>query len=328
MRTFTSTKVLAASLLSVVVACGAPPAPAPSPPSLAVTPPPLASASSPTAPSTRAPPPDPCAPLGPNEVSDDDTPSVAGTSGRTKAGDWLERHGITKAAFRTFVRSRAPGTLEDFDADNIFDGEESGQTLTVGDKSEEALVVTLSQRTSIMRYSALALVVRNKQIVPVLEVGYALPAMDWPDARWLDLQLTFAPGGLEADVHDRAEPGVVLVRPPRECHEHFARYLACEKAHREGSGLEDACPRMGGVGVPPNTFGHLAPTPGASPMGGDRIELKGCAEALPKLDALIKETGGAGPFAAEFRGDRAFAIKSCNARGRWGWKGDRFVRAR
>lgn len=62
-------------------------------------------------------------------------------------------------------------------------------------------------------------------------------------------------------------------------------------------------------------------------MGGDHIALQGCAAALPKLDELIKQDGASGPFAAEFRGDRAFAIKSCKARGRYVWKSDRFVRS-
>lgn len=60
-------------------------------------------------------------------------------------------------------------------------------------------------------------------------------------------------------------------------------------------------------------------------MGGDRVELKGCAQALPKLDELVKETKPGDLYAAEFRGDRAFAIKSCKARGHYAWKGDRFV---
>jgi hypothetical protein len=191
---------------------------------------------------------------------------------------------------------------------------------------EITLVCTLMVRTSIMRYSAVAFVVRNKRIVSVLEVGYSLPAMDWPDSRWLDLQLAFSSGGLEADLHDRAGPGTVLVSSPRYCHEHFKRYLACEQAHQDRAPLEDVCPReidrSGKI-----SFGHMSPTPPGSPMGGDRIELRGCAEALPKLDELIQETRGNEPFRTEFREDRAFAIKSCNARGHYVWKGDRFLRA-
>lgn len=269
---------------------------------------------------------DPCPPLQPDEVSDDETPSIAGTSGRVKAGDWLEARGVSKAAFRAWVRSRDPKSYEDFDADTLFDNDDSCQTLTVGDKSEPALVCPLSVRTSIMRYSAVVLVVRNKRVVPVLEVGYALPAMDWPDSRWLDLQLSFSPGGLEADLHDRAKPGSVLVRPPSACRAYFARYLACEKAHRDRTPLNDVCPQsMDPSGA--TSFGHMSPTPPASPMGGDRVALQGCAEALPKLDQLVKDSGAGGPFGAEFKADRAFAIKSCKALGRYVWKGERFLRA-
>lgn len=139
----------------------------------------------------------------------------AGVSKRTNAGAWLTARGVSKTAFRAWLKSRDPRNLEDFDADTLYDNDESCETLVVGDQKEDALVCTLAVRTSIMRYSGTAFVVRNKRIASVLEVGYALPAMDWPDARWLDLQVAFAPGGLEADVHDRAKPGSVLVRPPQ-----------------------------------------------------------------------------------------------------------------
>lgn len=81
----------------------------------------------------------------------------------------------------------------------------------------------------------------------------------WPDSRWLDLQLAFSPGGLEANLHDRAKPGTVLVAPPRHCHEHFARYVACEKAHRDGEPLEGVCPAEAGRSQA--SYGHLPPTP-------------------------------------------------------------------
>jgi hypothetical protein len=150
--------------------------------------------------------------------------------------------------------------------------------------------------------------------------------MDWPDSSWLDLQLTFSPGGLEADLHDRAKPGTVLVSPPSRCREYFRLYLACEQAHRDGAPLDDVCPHE----MDPSgrlAFGHMSPTPPEAPMGSGRIELQGCAEALPKLDELVKETKGNDPFAAEFRADRAFAVKSCKAVGRYVWSRDRFVRS-
>src|SRR5688572_20867703 len=153
----------------------------PRPPAPVVSARPAASSTPKTTPT-----PDPCPALKPNEVSADETPAIAGASGRIKAGDWLLARGISKAAFRSWVRSRAPGKLEDFDGDSIFDTEDGCETLTVGDRSEDALVCTLAVRTSIMRYSAVVFVVRNRRIAPVLEVGYSLPAMDWPDTSWLD----------------------------------------------------------------------------------------------------------------------------------------------
>lgn len=293
---------------------------------------PLASSSAASAPPPRPvaskpkEPPDPCTPLGPNEVSEDDTPSIAGSLSRTKAAEWLAARGSSKAAFRSFVRAYAPAALDDSDADLVLENEGSCRTLTVGDKGEDAMVCEVAERTSIMRYSALAFVVRNKRIAPVLEVGFALPAMDWADARWLDLQVAFSPDGLEVDVRDRAAPGTVLVESPSSCRDYFARYLACEKAHRDGTPLEEVCPRMLDR-ANDLTFGHLTPKRPPSPMGGDRVELFGCAEAIPRLDRLLKESGPGSPFAAEFRADRLFALKSCKARGHYVWNGDRFVRS-
>jgi len=257
-------------------------------------------------------------------VSEDETPSIAGTSGRTNAGSWLTARGVSKAAFRTWVRSRDPRNLEDFDADSLFDNDDSCQTVTVGDKREDALACTVAVRTSIMRYTAIAFVVRSKRIVPVLDVGYSLTAMDWP-VHWLDLQLTFSPGGLEADLHDRAEPGSLLVSPPSYCHEHFKRYLACEQAHRDGRPSEGVCPQQMSSGK--LSFGHMTPTPGEDPIVGGPVELFGCAEALPTIDEMVKQTKLGDASAAELRDHRAFAIRSCKARGRHVWKGDRFVRS-
>lgn len=266
-------------------------------------------------------------PLKPGEVSEDETPSIVGTRGRTNAGAWLEARGISKAAFGAWVKARDRKNLDDFDVDSIFDGEDSCATMTVGDKAEEALVCTFAVRTSIMRYSAVAFVVRNRRIAVVLDAGFALPAMDWPDARWLDLQVTFAPGGLEADVHDRAAAGAVLVPAPSACRENFARYLACEKAHRDGTPLDSMCPlTMDATGK--STFGHHSLEPLPSPMGADHVELHGCATALPKLAELVRRSAPGDIYAAEFRDDRAFAVRSCNARGHYVWKGGRFVRSR
>jgi hypothetical protein len=282
-------------------------------PSAAVSP--LASASVVDTASTT--PADPCLPLAEGEVSNDETPSIAGTTARGKVGDWLEARGISRDAFRAWVRSRG---LNDNDADTLFDDDEGCATLKVGDKSEDALVCPLVPRTLLMLESAAVFVVRNKRIISVLEVGYALPALAWPDRR-LDLQLTFAPGGLEADLHDRAKPGAVLVGSPSRCHEHYARYLACEKAHREGVETETVCPEF-----PAGEAGHLTPAPGPR----DPIALFGCAVALPKIAKFVQENAG-DPKSAytmeEVRDVRAFVIKSCAARGHYTWKAGRFVRS-
>lgn len=289
-------------------------------PSASVSPPPSASVveTASTAPA------DPCLPLAEGEVSNDETPSIAGTMARVKAGDWLEARGVSRAAFRAWVRSRvlfqnyAPYLDEPISAvaDKLFDAEPSAAqrscaTLKVGDKSEDALACPLVTSTLLMRESAAVFVVRDKRIVSVLEVGYALPNMEWP-VRLLDLQLTFAPGGLEADLHDRAKTGAVLVRSPSRCHEDYALYLACENAQRDGAATETAC---------------LLPEPTPDPR--DRVELFGCAAALPEVAKFVKENAGdsSSPYATELRDDRAFVIKSCAARGRYTWKAGRFVRS-
>ena len=183
-------------------------------------------------------------------------------SGRAKAGDWLEARGVKQAAFRAFVRAQDPKNMEDFDADTIWEVDDGCGTLTVGDKKEDALVCSLAVRTSLMRYSAVVVVVRNKRPVSVLDLGYALPAMDWPDARWLDLQLAFSNGGLEADLHDRAKAGSVLVRAPSDCRKHFARYLACEKGASRWNGIVRRVPARDGIIRPDLHRSHVADAAG------------------------------------------------------------------
>jgi hypothetical protein len=270
-----------------------------------------------TAPTTLA---DACPPLAEGEVSDDETPSIAGTMARAKAGTWLETRGISREAFRAWIRSRGP--FEDTDADDLFDDDEACATLKVGDKSEDALACPLTTRTMLERESAAVLVVRDKRIVPVLEVGHALRPMAilvTPE-RWLDLQLTFAPGGLEADVHDRAKPGAVLLRSPSRCHEDYARYLACEKAQRDGVATETMCPSVNQTSI------------GDWPMPEppDRVELYGCAAALSKIGKVVRAMAvdpSSSYTTEELRDDRAFVVKSCAARGRYTWKAGRFVRS-
>jgi hypothetical protein len=253
-------------------------------------------------------------------VSNDETPSIAGTTARSKAGDWLEARGISRAAFRAWVSSR--GLVDDFgdtDADALFDVDEACATLKVGDESEDALACPLATRSMLMRVSAAVFVVRDKRIVSVLEVGYALPEMATVvvPLRGLDLQLTFAPGGLEADLHDRAQPGALLVRSPSRCHEEYARYLACEKAHRDGVETD-----------PPGLVWCHGLLPGPGPA--EPAELLGCAAALPRIGKFVKKNAGDpnSPYTLEeLRDDRAFVIRSCAARGHYTWKAGRFVRS-
>ena len=272
-----------------------------------------------TAPKTPA---DPCLPLADGQVSDDETPSIAGTMERVKAGDWLEARGSSRAAFRAWVRSR--GLFESYTpylddptskiADQLFDAEppfyeRACGTLKVGDKNEDALACPLVTSTLVRREAAAVLVVRDKRIVSVLEVGYSLRLLEFPDRHMLDLQLTFAPGGLEADVHDRAKPGAVLVGSPAGCHEDYARYFACQKAHDEGVATGGGCPLPSDPGPP--------------------IELFGCAAARPLLATFVKEIAAdpSSPYAKEVRADRDFATRSCAVRGHYTWKAGRFVRS-
>lgn len=298
-----------ALLVLFALGCSPPPPPAPPPAAPPVEAPPPPPPPVEVAPPLPPPPPDPCQPLAKGQVSRDDTPSIAGTTARATPRDWLDARGISQDAFRAWIRAH-DRDLEDEDADNLYEEETACGTLKVGDKSEDALACPLKSRTLVIRESAIVFVVRDKHIVPVLEVGYAMPELADPH-RWFDLQLTFAPGGLEADLHDRAKPGTKLVVPVSGCHEAYAEFLKCDKAQRDGTST-NACW-----------------LPDGSPHPEAGTELFGCAAGLPKLAAFIQRSmvDPSGTYSkAELRDNRAFAVKTCAARGHYKWNAGRFVR--
>ena len=81
-------------------------------------------------------------------------------------------------------------------------------------EKEEAIICETPGFDSLMPVTALALVVRKKKPVAVLDVGIELRAMDFPDSRFLDLQIAFAPDFTSLDLRDRAPTGSTLVLAP------------------------------------------------------------------------------------------------------------------
>lgn len=67
-------------------------------------------------------------------------------------------------------------------------------------------------------------VIRHAMLDAVLDVGLNIVAMDFPEARWLDLTLALADDGLSAELRDRAPEGTTLAESVKEC-EQRAPYL-------------------------------------------------------------------------------------------------------
>lgn len=305
-------RVLAVGLL-VVAACDHP----------KPVPPPVASIGS--EPVASAPPPkrppavvkkDPCPPPAPGNVSEDDTPQLRGGRGKAKTTDWLAARGVARpAAIAWYVgRFHVDRSL----ADSLF-GEIECSTLTVGDASEEALLCAHTLTYSFTQTRALVVVVRAKRPIAVLDVGLALGALDFPEARHLDLALAVDPDGRGAELADRAPEGTTLIEPPSLCRMREARFDQCEAAHAKGEKTEGWCPFVedgdGGKRLAREvSFGGM----------GYPATLHDCAAAIPNMREL--ENGLSGSMKKETHDAVVFVEKACKDRGRYVWKGDRFVR--
>jgi hypothetical protein len=204
--------------------------------------------------------------------------------------------------------------------------------VNVGDKSEPALLCERGLPDELMATRALAIVVRNKRPVVVLDVGLNLIAYDFPDARWLDLAIELKDSGRVVELRDRARDGTQLVAP---CFVHDARLDACKRdfanepnpesfAERSPNGaesfrayhdcrLERRPDRK--VVVSRRATGSLSYPALIHDCAGGRVHLlQAQSEATTATDR------------ASWRRSLVFFDKSCGQRGTWVWKGDRFAR--
>jgi hypothetical protein len=261
-----------------------------------------------------------CPKLAPNEVTEEMVPPLVGPLGDAiESLPWFQARGVSLPTLTAIWMARIGRGIDRSLAES--DAQGYCRPLTVGDKHEEAMACTATSHDSMMIERLLVLVVRNRQPVVVLDLGIASYAMDWPEARYLDLALTFAPDGMSAIYKDRAPPGTKLVADPKWCEEQVKVLAEC----RVDAGPE--CP------VPPPTVadedGGIGLGIGftlGGPMNPPAL-LNGCAEAKDGVKELQKPDVGDKQMREEARYVGSFITRSCAALGRYEWKGGRFVRA-
>jgi hypothetical protein len=282
----------------------------------------------PLAPSeTPAPPkPDPCPPPPPGSVSDDDAPVFSGVGPKVELVPWLEARGVARASAIAWYARRYSDPIGHAEAVFAY---LSCNAVTVGDAGEEALACVSSETYSWMRNHALVLVVRGKRIDAVLDVGIGVRALDWPDARHLDLMLAFEPGGRAAILRERAPEGALVVPAPSACREHHVLVEACEAAIANNSEPPERCPFI----VVDSRSGKRrllswSEVSGTS-LGEGRATMHGCASARAELERAVSEMSRTpnDPAASDARGALTFIKRACGAIGRYVWKRDRFVRS-
>jgi hypothetical protein len=328
-------------LIALVACAKRPPDPGPAP--LRVEPPVASRSSAPPPAASSAPPLAPrsaCHPPAPGTTSSDVTPAVRGATGEVELLPWLDARGVGRAAALGWFAARyGPGLTKEH-AEAAFGGAYCG-TLRVGDPPEDALVCELGVPTLIMQVHALILTVRAKRPVAVLDVGLGMIAMDFPDARWLDLSLAIAPDGRSAELADRAPDGTVLVEPESACREQERRDAECEAKLAAHPDPESLARKMGagevfspldGCMVHRKKDGRIAVVRRGdmSPMIRTYpATLHDCSGGREGLVSMQREVAQSAPAQRkEAREALAFFDRSCAARGRWVWQRDRFVKER
>lgn len=287
--------------------------------------PPLASvASAPPKVEPAPPKPDPCPPPPPGSVSDDDAPVFAGAGAPVELVPWLEARGVSReSTIAWFARHFGDDVGH---AEAAF-GYLSCHPVSVGDAGEEAVACEPAVTYGWMQVHALVLVVRKKRITPVLDVGLGMRALDWPDARHLDLTLAFEPDGRAATLRERAPEGALLVEAPSVCRERQALLRTCEEALAKDVEPPATCPFVTDTATGQR---RLVGTVLASPFGDGKAQLHRCDWARAELERAADEMkrSAGGPMAKEARDALAFIKRTCNGLGRYVWSGDRFVRER
>jgi hypothetical protein len=166
-----------------------------------------------------------------------------------------------------------------------------------------------------------------------------MQALDFPDARWLDLALSVRDGGRTMELRDRAPDGTRLVAPPSACRAREALLDDCEaklavEPNPESFGI-------GPNGVEGFRFFHgcalRRDADGKIRVARDAdtgpfwpaypATLHDCAGGRARIAEMEREVAGVPSERAEARASVAFFDKACRDRGVWTWKVDRFVKS-
>lgn len=330
----------AAALACLTAACStsAPPAPTSSPPPARQ----LASASGVVrAPAPPAPVPSgdryesECPPPRPGSVSDDETPAFDVPGTETALLPWLAARGVGEAKALAWLAKRHGLVVDDVAALASM----PCRALAVGPDAEPALACEHAVTYTLAQSVALVVVVRDRSPVTLLQLGLGVRALDFPDAHWLNLALSYRDGAFV--LRDRAADGTTLVEPPSICRARAQQRDACAEAlaaepHPErlahataGGETFDA---LGGncmVHRDPKTKTIVVwdPTRAASGFSAYPAELHDCAGGLAKLTEAQRASSRSAP------GDRVewtravrFATRACESRGTWTWSKGTFVK--
>lgn len=238
---------------------------------------------------------DGCPPPGPGKTSDDETPTLRGGKDDALTFEWLEKRGVSKTAAIAWYTARFGVAGLGRDAVEGIFGSAQCKTIAVGDKAEEAIFCSHTIHYSWMQTRVLVLTVRNKQIAALLDVGLGMRALDWPDARHLDLAFSIDADGKSAELVDRAPEGTILVEPPSACRARMAT----------------SSPRL-----PTLPSGMAYPA-----------KLHDCAGGIAEMKKTQSDLAAADPsMKKEVREALSFIERACKDRGRYVWRGDKFVR--
>lgn len=260
----------------------------------------------------------------PGTVSDDDAPTARGVGAEIEALPWFAARGVAKNSVLAWFAARQRGLTggAEESAESF-----SCQPLHVGAPAEEALFCEYWIRNDLMLRRGALLVARGGRPTALLDVGLAIQAMDFPDARWLDLAIAFAPDGLSAELADRAPEGSTLIEAPSRCAERERQDDECEaKLAAAAPSAEikiDGCPLLRGAD---GKYQISRVTQSMMTTMGYPATLHGCDAARANLRSSAADLASSPPpLRAGFKSAIAFADKSCAQRGRWSWQNGRFV---
>lgn len=279
-----------------------------------------------------------CAPLNAGEISDDETPAIRGVSKSSELLPWLEVRGVSKRAALSFLAGYYGRGIDLASAETYFS--QTCFEVDVGDKPEPALLCAHGLPDGLVATRAVAIVVRNKRPAVVLDLGLNVIALDWPDARWLDLALEIKDSGRVIELHDRAPDETRIVAPPSACVARQAVLDQCEKDFAKEPTPESFVERA------PNGSEMFRFFHGQCPIerGPDKelvVSRRPLDQAFGAYPATVHDCAGgraallraqsdatAGSDRADWRRSLALLDRSCGQRGAWVWQGERFAKQR